>query len=197
MVGWQVRTVSFRACDLLASASKPASSFRWVWDYSIPMIRNLNDFNDQQSPRVLGPYIYMYIYIIYIYQDTLPSDHQLLANCLVRNDSKPLRLKIPLRLSQSCCNPPKAWDLCNMMVLTQRVFCQFSARKTQAEDEKQVTPTGQGPRNMRHKSDEVRVITNPKLVRPGSALWLLLFNTSSRLIWTILLKYCCKPSYDH
>ena len=79
-------------------------------------------------------------------------------------------------------------------------FCRFSARKTQAEDEKQVTPTGQGPRNMRHKNDEVRVITNHKLVRPGSALphGYCFSSTHPQGIFErfSVLKFCCKP-YDH
>lgn len=120
--------------------------------------------------------IYMYIYIdIYTYQDASPVTMDCLKSAWFKIIQNLLGHKIPLRLSRSCCNPPKAWDLCNMMVLTQRFvwFCLFSARKTQAEDEKQVNlwphqipaTCAKVPEN-----DEVRVITNHKLVRPGSAL---------------------------
>ena len=108
----QVRTVSFR--------SKPASSFRSGWDYSIPMIRNLNNFNDQQSLWGSRP-MYIYIYNLYI-RILCPVTINCLKSAWFEMIQNLLGHKIPFRLSQSCCNPPKAWDLCNMMVLTQRFF---------------------------------------------------------------------------
>ena len=106
-------------CELLVSGqNRPLHSgrgettpFPWFATLTTSMINNRSG--------VLG--LCIYIYNLYI-RILCPVTINCLKSAWFEMIQNLLGHKIPFRLSQSCCNPPKAWDLCNMMVLTQRFF---------------------------------------------------------------------------